>query len=316
MNGKQFRILAVLTVISGFLGGAVSNLALRGGPALAQGDDATPDVVRARRFELVDAEGRMRAALGFLVTGDPALRLFDAAGNTQAQLSVDDEGNLALVLCDAAEKPRASLMVLDDGVPGLFLYDAAGEEQAQLSVPADGGPGLWLRGAAGGTRALLCVPADGGPALRLYDAKGTGRATIGYCKTIQEKTGRETTFPESTITLFGEDGHVQWQAPGVTPAAPIVAPVAPLVVGSGLGNRYPGPMTGHWITDILEGGDYVLLEDGSLWDISFLDRIHTLLWLPTHKITILNNPGDVLYPYKLVNMNRDQVVEARYVAGR
>jgi hypothetical protein len=47
MTGKQFRLLAVASVVSGLVGGAVSNLVLRGGPAMAQAGGAAPEVERA-----------------------------------------------------------------------------------------------------------------------------------------------------------------------------------------------------------------------------------------------------------------------------
>ena len=46
MTGKQFRVLAVLTVVSGLVGGALSALVLRGGPAMAQAGVTRPQCRR------------------------------------------------------------------------------------------------------------------------------------------------------------------------------------------------------------------------------------------------------------------------------
>jgi hypothetical protein len=40
MTGKQFRVLAVLTAVSGFMGGVVSHLVVRRRPAMAQAGGA------------------------------------------------------------------------------------------------------------------------------------------------------------------------------------------------------------------------------------------------------------------------------------
>lgn len=61
------------------------------------------DVVRARRFVLVDAAGEVRASLAVRPDGAPGLILLDAAG-----------------------KPRVVLAVRSDGAPHLTLFDAAG----------------------------------------------------------------------------------------------------------------------------------------------------------------------------------------------
>ena len=48
--------------------------------AAGQAKTAAPKVVRAQRFELVDAEGRVRAMLGLLPDGSPSMVLYDEKG--------------------------------------------------------------------------------------------------------------------------------------------------------------------------------------------------------------------------------------------
>ena len=142
MTSRQFRILIVLTVVSGFLGGAVSNLLLRGVPAAAQGGKVQDEVL-ARNFMLVDGAGKVRASLGlntapgFEAAVSPGLALYDAAGKWRAGLCLGEDGSPALALYDAAGKwgpegwdartPRANLGVGPDGSPGLTLNKADGE---------------------------------------------------------------------------------------------------------------------------------------------------------------------------------------------
>lgn len=59
------------------------------------------EVVRARRVELVDSAGKVRAVLGSLDTPDPdtavfGLALLDESGKTRAWLSLDDRGPAAV----------------------------------------------------------------------------------------------------------------------------------------------------------------------------------------------------------------------------
>lgn len=105
MTGKQFGVLAALTVVAGLLGGAACNLLLRGTPALAQDSAGT---VRATRFDVVDDAGKTRASLG--VSGGaftPALSLYDAAGRRRAVLSLGADGSPGFSLMDADSRLRA-----------------------------------------------------------------------------------------------------------------------------------------------------------------------------------------------------------------
>ena len=65
---------------------------------------AVPAVVRARRFELVDAAGKTRAGLSVNSDGSPNMALFDATGNMRAGLFVLPEKSPHLLLRDAAGK--------------------------------------------------------------------------------------------------------------------------------------------------------------------------------------------------------------------
>ena len=178
------------------------------GPATAgapAGGGAVKEI-RANRFVLEDKNGNQRAILDVDADG-PGLSLFDAAGKTRAGLSVT-AGGPSLGLLDAAGKMRTFLSVTADG-PSLDLYDAAGKTRAGLVMDADG-PSLRLFDAAGKGRIGMDVGADG-PGLVLRDAAGKARATVGVTQTTSPD-GRTTTYPESSLLLFGPDGKVIWQA--------------------------------------------------------------------------------------------------------
>ncbi len=61
-----------------------------------------PEVLRARRLEVVDTAGRVRAALGMASDGSSALGLWDATGRVRIAIVVDPDGSPGLSLHDAA----------------------------------------------------------------------------------------------------------------------------------------------------------------------------------------------------------------------
>jgi len=60
----------------------------------------------------------------------------------------------------------------------------------------------------------------------------------------------------------------------------------------------------------MDGGKIIKLEDGSLWSVEPLDRIDSALWLSLDNITVIEG-DDLKYPYKLVNTDENEVVNAR-----
>jgi len=68
--------------------------------------------------------------------------------------------------------------------------------------------------------------------------------------------------------------------------------------------------SGHWIDDVMDDGNLVKLEDDSLWKVSPLDVVNSALWLPVSNITVIDS-DDPSYPYKLINTDDDEVVNAQ-----
>lgn len=52
--------------------------------------------------------------------------------------------------------------------------------------------------------------------------------------------------------------------------------------------------SGHWIQDKSDDGSVIILEDGSKWLISTVDRVDTALWLITDNITICPDEGYII----------------------
>jgi hypothetical protein len=62
---------------------------------------------------------------------------------------------------------------------------------------------------------------------------------------------------------------------------------------------------GHWVAKVLADGEFVKLEDNSLWQIDVIDRIDTTLWLPTEEIVICED--------LLINTDSGDKVQARQI---
>jgi hypothetical protein len=78
--------------------------------AAGQAKTAAPKVVRAQRFEVMDAEGRVRAQVGLGTDGRaPTLVLRDEKGEMRAMLALGSEGNSALALMDGKGETRAAV---------------------------------------------------------------------------------------------------------------------------------------------------------------------------------------------------------------
>ena len=116
--------MVLVGVIAGAMGGFVASF-ITGTPSLAQQSD---QVIRAQQFQLIDAQGRTRARLGFSADAQPFLNLSDENdargvwigisresgvtvrdmdGRTVLVLSVDDRGHAALIVSDRDHNTRA-----------------------------------------------------------------------------------------------------------------------------------------------------------------------------------------------------------------
>ena len=71
---------------------------------------------------------------------------------------------------------------------------------------------------------------------------------------------------------------------------------------SGAATAQYGCESGHWIEAVFGDGEFIKLEDGSVWRVSMIDRIDSMLWLPTSDI--------VVCPGKLINVDDNESVDA------
>ena len=135
--------------------------------------------------------------------------LNDEKGNNRAMLSVI-EGVPSIILFDKKDNARAMLALPNGDYPGLFLMDEKRNNIASLLI-TENGPSISLSDNNEKIRSEIVVLEDG-PQMHLFDEMGKIRAELGRGKTVSPD-GKETTYPESSLLLFGADGKVRWTAP-------------------------------------------------------------------------------------------------------
>ncbi len=100
MQAKQYGILVILIIVSGFIGGSLTTVLLEDSPLWAE--DQPPAVIRAQQFEIVNEQGQVYGKFGVF------------------------RQSPFLVLRGADQQPRVFLGMLHPGVPALAFMDEDG----------------------------------------------------------------------------------------------------------------------------------------------------------------------------------------------
>jgi len=175
--------------------------------------DASPgpvqDSVRARRFELVDDRGNVRAVLGTQNdSGAPGFLISDSAGRPRIALHVSPDDVPALDLLDASGAPRVHVALDSDGAPMATLFGPADRPaQALVGVTSDGSAHLRLVQPSGRTRLFLSLQPDGTPYFSLMDAEGQPKLSLALpagnpALLMLDADGR----PRAVMSVTSEDG--------------------------------------------------------------------------------------------------------------
>lgn len=147
--------------------------------------------LRARKFTLVDDQGKPRATLGF-VSGEPTFLIGDEETNPRVRLSAGsqgapivlqlDGGTRAILLTIEGQNPflrltenqrgRVGVGILDDGSAGIEVADRSGKVRAEFRLAPDGTVSLGLLEEAGEGSVKLASPRSGTPTLIIADSAG------------------------------------------------------------------------------------------------------------------------------------------------
>jgi hypothetical protein len=141
----------------------------------------THKVIRAKRFELVDEKGKLRAFLETCEHGTQTRLVLRGKNHNSIQLIADElTGQTALIVLDSAKDCTAVRLGLpmstdDSEFAALEIGDSIQHNEAYLrrSINTqDDAPTIELFDRKGDLRALLALAEDGAPQLSLYNSEG------------------------------------------------------------------------------------------------------------------------------------------------
>lgn len=185
MNKKQYCLLVILVIVSGVIGGGLSNWMLMGEFAFARklvsyGISPNKQIITAQELRLIDIDGNEQITIGPNSTGDPRIVFWNTKTHSSSIiLGLNKEKEPGLVFWDNNGKSRATLLLNDNGNPKLrFIGDDGKANCITLGISSDGEPGLALFDHSGAKRSELTVSSDEA-ALGFLDNKGVKRFGFG-----------------------------------------------------------------------------------------------------------------------------------------
>lgn len=172
------------------------------------------------RLQKLERDNRRMKRGGGLVLLAIASLLF--MGQTVKNRSLDAD---SIVLRDASGRVRIELGTGDDNAPILRMFGSDNKPSIALSGD-EKGSGLWFF--AGHGKGMVMLSNVDSPTLILSDGSGGTsvdvasvhtydndkfNAFLGRTDTLNPKTGATTKTSAASLTLFGKDGKVIWEAP-------------------------------------------------------------------------------------------------------
>lgn len=167
------RRVALLTLL--LLGAAALGAAVWMYPSLLPQDltsrgSASGEVVQARAFELVDADGRSRGLWNVADDGTTRLALRDRRGEQRLNLTVLQSGHPGLSFVNEDGERRVVLGILPDETSNLVFADADGVPRAVLGLSRARSANLLLADGDGVSRIGLALDRAGSGSVLLPDS--------------------------------------------------------------------------------------------------------------------------------------------------
>ncbi len=137
-------------------------------------ENVNANVVRARRFELVDEEDRVRAQLIPGANDAVELSFVEGGDTVRLSLGLNLEGTAVVDLRDESGSTRARLAVESSGTPTIFsIRDATNRIRAQIAMHEDAeGISLFLGDWTGDPRVHIAAFTNGFAEIALVDKDG------------------------------------------------------------------------------------------------------------------------------------------------
>lgn len=73
---------------------------------------------------------------------------------------------------------------------------------------------------------------------------------------------------------------------------------------------YLGTYTTHRISRVENLGGLIILDDGSKWEVSMMDKSNSMTWLISDQIKVESH----MMQYRLMNQNRNSSVVAKHLS--
>ena len=137
MHRRTLALLLAVSLLSSVVTLGLARLAFPTATATTAASQ-DPAVVRAQRFELVDAGGTVRARIAFLPDGRPLIALFDESGQVRASLAQNLEREYGFGITDGQGTSRFAVGTTTRGFVGLNVRDGSGTIRANLYASDDG----------------------------------------------------------------------------------------------------------------------------------------------------------------------------------
>jgi len=68
----------------------------------------------------------------------------------------------------------------------------------------------------------------------------------------------------------------------------------------------------QWIKKVLDKGKLIQLEDDSIWEVSPIDIIYSMLWLPGTNVYVTESDNPY-YAFKIINTYDGEMVEVKFI---
>lgn len=136
-------------------------------------------IVRAKRFEVVDEDGRVLAILGVTTEGEAGLGLADRQGKVRASFVINDK-EPRLAFFDSRGKLRGMLGADSGGQPTLGFFDRKERSRLSLSTDKDGDPQIGFIRSDGEPCMTLTAEEDGSPGISLLTPEGEVGVAISH----------------------------------------------------------------------------------------------------------------------------------------
>lgn len=136
------------------------------------------DVIRTRRLEIVDAQGKVCATLSAGKDSNPSLKIFDKYGVARIDVSIDEDGIPGVGIFDIEGSERIWMMVDNENTPLIDLYDNNAQVRMEIAVDEETGSRLDIYNTDG--TAVAELGEDGGHQAKLafWDADEHARITL------------------------------------------------------------------------------------------------------------------------------------------